>query len=67
VLEDLDRKIPKGFSGRLWLVYPTRDTHWKYVGLDEGKLWRNHAWDKGCPPGPYLAFANLAISPMDCR
>jgi hypothetical protein len=66
VLEDLDRKIPKGFTGRLWLAYSTRDTHWNYVGLDEGKLWRNHAWDKGCPPGPYLALANLAISPMDC-
>ncbi len=66
VVEDLDQKIPKGFSGRLWLVYSTRDTHWNYVGLDEGKLWRNHVWDKGCPPGPYLAFANLAISPMDC-
>ncbi len=66
VLEDLDRKIPKGFSGRLWLLYSTRDTHWHYVGLDEGKLWRSHIWDKGCPPGPYLAFANLAISPMNC-
>jgi hypothetical protein len=66
VLEDLDHKIPKGFSGRLWLVYSTRDTHWNYVGLDEGKLWRNHVWDRGCPPGPYLALANLAISPMDC-
>ena len=66
VVEDLDGKIPKGFTGRLWLVYSTRDTHWNYVGLDEGKLWRNHAWDKGCPPGPYLALANLAISPMDC-
>jgi hypothetical protein len=67
VIEDLDRKIPKGFSGRIWLVYSTRDTHWNYVGLDEGKLWRSHTWDKGCPPGPYLALANLAISPMDCR
>jgi hypothetical protein len=66
VLADLDAKIPKGFTGRLWLIYSTRDTHWNYVGLDEGKLWRNHAWDKGCPPGPYLALANLAISPMDC-
>jgi hypothetical protein len=66
VVEDLDGKIPKGFTGRLWLVYSTRDTHWNYVGLDEGKVWRNRAWDKGCPPGPYLALANLAISPMDC-
>jgi hypothetical protein len=66
VIDDLDRKIPKEFSGRLWLVYSTRDTHWNYIGLDEGKLWRNHVWDKGCPPGPYLAFPNLAISPMNC-
>jgi len=66
VFADLDRKIPKGFSGRVWLFYSTRNTHWTWVGLDEGTIWRSHVWQKGCPPGPYLAFANLAVSPMDC-
>ena len=66
VLADLDSKIPRGYSGRVWLVYSTRPTHWTYVGLDEGDLWRKHVWERGCPPGPYLRFENLAVSPMNC-
>jgi len=66
VLRDLDAKIPPGFRGRIWLLYPTRPSHWSYAGLNEGDLWRNHVWDRGCPPGPYVALANLAISPMNC-
>jgi hypothetical protein len=66
VLADLDSKIPSGFSGRIWLLYSTRPTHWSYVGLDEGNLWRKHVWERGCPPGPYLRFENLAVSPMNC-
>lgn len=67
VVEDLDRKIPKGFTGRVWLFYSARLTHVVWVGLDEGKLWRSHLTDRGCPPGPhYLVLANLAISEMDC-
>jgi hypothetical protein len=67
VVEDLDRKIPKGFTGRVWLFYSARLTHVVWAGLDEGKLWRSHLTDRGCPPGPnYLVLANLAISEMDC-
>ena len=67
VVEDLDRKIPQGFSGRVWLFYSARLTHVVWAGLDEGKLWRAHLTDRGCPPGPYyLVLANLAISSMDC-
>ena len=65
-LEDLDSKIPRGFSGRIWLLYTSRPTHWAYVGLDEGNLWRNHVWSRGCPPGPYFDFGNLTVSPMNC-
>lgn len=66
VIADLDAKIPRGFSGRIWLLYTTRPTQWTYVGLNEGELWRNHLWERGCPPGPYLRFENLAVSPIDC-
>ncbi len=66
VFADLDRNIPTGFSGRIWLFYSTRATHWSYVGLDEAALWRSHVQAKGCLPGPLLAFANLAVSEMDC-
>jgi hypothetical protein len=64
--EDLDRKVPRGFTGRIWLFYSARHTHWTYVGLDEGQLWRNHLWDRSCPPGPYLNFENMVITAMDC-
>ena len=66
VIADLDAKIPRGYSGRIWLLFTTRPTHWSYVGIDEGELWRKHLWERGCPPGPYLRFENLAVSPMDC-
>ena len=64
--DDLDRKVPRGFTGRIWLFYSARHTHWVYVGQDEGQLWRNHLWDRGCPPGPYLNFENVVITAMDC-
>jgi len=65
--KDLDGMVPRGFTGRVWLFYSARHTHWMYVGLDEGKLWREHLWVRGCPPtGPYLTLQNLAISAMDC-
>jgi hypothetical protein len=67
VAEDLDRKIAKGFTGRVWLFYSARLTHVVWAGLDEGKLWRSDLTDRGCPPGRYyLVLANLAISEMDC-
>jgi hypothetical protein len=66
VIGDLDAKIPRGFSGRIWLLYSTRPTQWTYVGLNEGDIWRKHLWERGCPPAPYLRFENLAVSPMDC-
>jgi hypothetical protein len=58
--------IPAGFTGRVWLVFANRDLHWQYIGLDEGKLWRNTVWERGCPPGPYMDFGNLVLSPMEC-
>jgi hypothetical protein len=66
VAADLDAMIPRGFSGRVWLFYPSRPSHWAYVGLDEGNLWRSLVWAKGCPPDPFVAFKNLALSPMVC-
>jgi hypothetical protein len=67
VSEDIDRMVPRGFSGRVWLYYSARHTHWAYIGNDEGILWRNRLWDRGCPPtGPYLQLQNIAISAMDC-
>ncbi len=66
VFQDLDSKIPHGFSGRIWLVYTTRPTHWEYVGLDEANLWRIHVWEQGCPAGPIFDFGNLTVLPMNC-
>jgi hypothetical protein len=66
VATDINSMIPSGFSRRVWLFYPTRPSHWSYVGVNEGNLWRKFTWEKGCPPGPYIALKNLAISPMNC-
>ena len=67
VSDDIDRMVPRGFSGRVWLYYSARHTHWVYIGNDEGILWRNHLWDRGCPPsGTYIVLQNIAISAMDC-
>jgi len=66
VIQDVTSMIPRGFSGQIWLFYSTRPSHWKYVGLNEGDLWRKTAWERGCPPGPYMSLKNLAVSPMEC-
>ncbi len=66
VIRDVRSLIPLGFSGQIWLFYSTRPSHWKYVGLNEGDLWRKTAWEMGCPPGPYKSLKNMAVSPMEC-
>ncbi len=67
VLADLDRLVPRDFHGTVWLFYANRPLHWKYIGLDEGDLWRRHLWDRGCPPGKYVDLPNLVISPAICK
>lgn len=52
VAADINAIIPSGFSGRIWLFYPTRPSHWTYVGRNEGDLWRKLVWEKGCPRDP---------------
>ena len=66
VTRDVQSLLPAGFMGTVWLLYSTRPTHWAYTGLDEGDLWRKRVWERGCPPGSYKAFENLAVSPMRC-
>ena len=66
VIDDLEAKIPREFTGRVWLVYSSRPTQWDYTGLDEGNLWRSQAWTMGCAPEEFHAFSNVALSPMNC-
>ena len=67
IVEDLDARIPRGFSGRIWLYYTTRPTHWTYVGMNEQNTWKQYFWERGCTAGPYFAFENQGICPMDCK
>jgi hypothetical protein len=68
VIADLDRMIPPRYSGRVWLFYTIRPTHWDWVGLDESNVWRDYFSDRGCAmPKPYLQFENLAITFAVCR
>jgi hypothetical protein len=66
VRADLEASVPSDFKGRVWLFYANRPLHWQYIGLNEGELWRKVLWDRGCPPGEYVALPNLVISPMQC-
>ncbi len=67
IIDDLDARIPRGFSGRVWLYYTTRPTHWNYVGMNEQNTWKQYFWERGCTAGPYFAFENQGICPMDCK
>ena len=68
VIADLDRMIPPRYSGRVWLLYTIRPTHWDWVGLDESNVWRDYFSDRGCAmPKPYLQFENLAITFAVCQ
>ena len=67
ILEDLHGRVPQGFSSRAWLYYTTRPTQWTYVGMKEQDTWKKYFWERGCLAGPYFAFENQAISPMDCQ
>jgi hypothetical protein len=51
----------------VWLVYSNRALHWRYLGLDEGHLWRHVPWERGCPPAGYVDLTNVVISPADCN
>lgn len=67
VNRDIDRMAPPGFSGRVWLFYSARSSHWIYVGNDEGLLWRKLFVERGCPSMADFHLRNVAISEMDCR
>jgi hypothetical protein len=64
---DLTRMVDATTKGRVWLFYSNRPLHWSYLGLDEGDLWRRTLWDRGCPPGEYVALGNLVVSPALCH
>jgi hypothetical protein len=67
VVRDLHRMIPAGYSGRIWLLYTIRPTHWDWVGFDESKLWRSYLAEHGCLVSPpNRKFENLAITTAEC-
>jgi hypothetical protein len=67
VIADENRMIPAAYSGRVWLLYTIRPTHWDWAGLDESNVWRDNLVDRGCVlPKPDLRFENLAITFAVC-
>jgi len=67
VVHDLQRMIPAGYSGRIWLLYTIRPTHWDWTGFDESKLWRSYLAEHGCLVSPpNRRFENLAITLAEC-
>jgi len=67
VTDDIDRMVPRGFSGRVWMFYSVRHTHWAYIGYEEPAFWRNRLQEKGCVASvAYILLNNVAIAAMDC-
>jgi hypothetical protein len=66
IRHDLDSKIPHDYHGRIWLFYTNRPFHWRYVRVDDSKLWQNYFWSRNCRPELYIRFANLGLTPMTC-
>lgn len=67
VYADVDRMLPRGFSGRVWLLYSSRRTHWDYIGNDESKLWRNRLEQLGCAgKDADVVLRGIAITALDC-
>ena len=67
VLTDIDRMVPRGYSGRVWLFYSDRYTQWRYVGRDESALWVDNLRRRGCTISvPKIPLQNVAISAADC-
>lgn len=66
VKQDMDTKIPGGKPLRIWLLYPSRGTHWEYTGLNEGDLWRRLLTERGCQPGKSADPLNLVLLEMEC-
>lgn len=66
VIEEVQRLIPAGYRGRVWLFYTNRPSHWTYTGLDEGDQWRKILWEQGCPPDDQGGWSAIGLSLMDC-
>ncbi len=67
VFADVNRMVPHGYAGRVWLFYSDRHTQWAYVGQDESILWIKHLRQRGCTIDvPTITLQNVAISAADC-
>lgn len=63
---DLERGLPAGFTGRVWLLYTTRPEHWRFVGLDESKVMETVFLERKCQQGVAPTFFNIGVSVFDC-
>jgi hypothetical protein len=67
VRSDINSGVPAGFSGRVWLLYTGRNSHWRFVGADEPKTVEAVFRERGCLQQPVPAFHNIGVSSFDCR
>jgi hypothetical protein len=67
VRDDFSGVIPNGFSGRVWLLYTNRASHWRMVGVDERRIMKTVLSEKGCTEIPTSVFLNVGVSSFDCR
>jgi hypothetical protein len=64
---DIDRMVPSGYTGRIWMLYTIRPAHWNYTWQGESQMWTYHLAERGCHISPVnRQFENLEISIADC-
>jgi hypothetical protein len=67
VRRDINSGVPASFSGRVWLLYTGRNSHWKFIGADEPKILDDVFRQRGCSQTPTPAFHNIVVNSFDCR
>jgi hypothetical protein len=63
---DLEREVPPGFSGRLWLLHTALAEHWRFVGVDEAGILQEILSARGCQIDATPTFTNVGLSAFDC-
>jgi hypothetical protein len=62
---DFERLVPRGFQGRIWLLYTMRPEHWEWVGIDESAVVKTVLLERGCTLEAAPTFVNMgAVSAL---
>ena len=63
---DLDRALPSGGEGRLWVLNADRRHQWELLGQDQGRLMAELLASAGCREAANQPFLNLRVRAYAC-